>query len=125
MWQLESAATKASSGSTASRTDIGTGTMWGEAEAVVLDVADTDASRYLLDDDMLVVVPTIEGHRPLLVELQALVAEGGAGSPRRSAQDRLSSRDVNVEAELLLNVFFDTRPDEPSGMVANAAESEQ
>ncbi len=33
-----------------------------------------------------VVVATIEGHRPLLVELQALVTPGGAGSPRRSAQ---------------------------------------
>ena len=33
-----------------------------------------------------VVVPTIEGHRPLLVELQALVTGGGGGSPRRSAQ---------------------------------------
>jgi DNA repair protein RadA/Sms len=33
-----------------------------------------------------VVVPTIEGHRPLLVELQALVTDGGGGSPRRSAQ---------------------------------------
>jgi DNA repair protein RadA/Sms len=33
------------------------------------------------------VVPTMEGHRPLLVELQALVAPGaGGGSPRRSAQ---------------------------------------
>ncbi len=33
-----------------------------------------------------VVVPTMEGHRPLLVELQALVTPGGGGSPRRSAQ---------------------------------------
>jgi DNA repair protein RadA/Sms len=33
-----------------------------------------------------VVVPTIEGHRPLLVELQALVTGGSGGSPRRSAQ---------------------------------------
>lgn len=33
-----------------------------------------------------IVVPTIEGHRPLLVELQALVTPGGPGSPRRSAQ---------------------------------------
>lgn len=34
-----------------------------------------------------VVVPTMEGHRPLLVELQALVAGGtSGGSPRRSAQ---------------------------------------
>jgi DNA repair protein RadA/Sms len=33
------------------------------------------------------VVPTMEGHRPLLVELQALVAAGAqGGSPRRSAQ---------------------------------------
>jgi DNA repair protein RadA/Sms len=33
-----------------------------------------------------VVVPTIDGNRPLLVEVQALVAEGAPGSPRRSAQ---------------------------------------
>ncbi|MBK5222438.1 MAG: DNA repair protein RadA [Acidimicrobiia bacterium] len=33
-----------------------------------------------------VVVPTMEGHRPLLVELQALVSAGQGGSPRRSAQ---------------------------------------
>jgi DNA repair protein RadA/Sms len=33
-----------------------------------------------------VVVPTVDGHRPLLVEVQALVAPGPAGSPRRSAQ---------------------------------------
>lgn len=33
-----------------------------------------------------VVVPTIEGHRPLLVELQALVTAEVPGSPRRSAQ---------------------------------------
>lgn len=31
-----------------------------------------------------VVVPTIEGHRPLVVELQALVANGKAAMPRRS-----------------------------------------
>lgn len=33
-----------------------------------------------------VVVPTIEGARPILVELQALVAASGLPSPRRSAQ---------------------------------------
>ncbi|HSL57517.1 MAG TPA: DNA repair protein RadA, partial [Acidimicrobiales bacterium] len=33
-----------------------------------------------------VVVPTLEGHRPLLVEMQALVGPGVPGSPRRSAQ---------------------------------------
>lgn len=33
-----------------------------------------------------VVLPTLEGQRPLLVELQALVAGGVPGSPRRSAQ---------------------------------------
>ncbi len=33
-----------------------------------------------------VVVPTIEGHRPLLVELQALVANSSLPAPRRSAQ---------------------------------------
>jgi len=33
-----------------------------------------------------VVVPTLEGQRPLLVEVQALVAPGHPGTPRRSAQ---------------------------------------
>jgi DNA repair protein RadA/Sms len=33
-----------------------------------------------------VVLPTLEGQRPLLVEVQALVAGGSAGSPRRGAQ---------------------------------------
>lgn len=33
-----------------------------------------------------IVVPTIEGHRPLLVELQALVSSSGLPQPRRSAQ---------------------------------------
>ncbi len=33
-----------------------------------------------------VVVPTLDGHRPLLVEIQALTARTGAPQPRRSAQ---------------------------------------
>ncbi len=33
-----------------------------------------------------VVVPTLEGNRPLLVEVQALVAPSALGTPRRSAQ---------------------------------------
>jgi DNA repair protein RadA/Sms len=33
-----------------------------------------------------VIVPTMEGHRPLLVELQALVTRSSLASPRRSAQ---------------------------------------
>lgn len=50
-----------------------------------------DPSRLFLADRRVgvagsVVVPTIEGHRPLLVELQALVAAEVAGPPRRSAQ---------------------------------------
>lgn len=50
-----------------------------------------DPSRLFLADRRVgvpgsVVVPTIEGHRPLLVELQALVTTESAGSPRRSAQ---------------------------------------
>ncbi len=39
-----------------------------------------------------VVVPTIEGHRPLLVELQALVVKTTLPSPRRSAQGLDSGR---------------------------------
>lgn len=50
-----------------------------------------DPSRLFLADRAVdvsgsVVMPTIEGHRPLLVELQALVSTGTGGSPRRSAQ---------------------------------------
>jgi DNA repair protein RadA/Sms len=33
-----------------------------------------------------IVVPTVDGNRPLLVEVQALVASAGPGGPRRSAQ---------------------------------------
>ncbi|MCB1016855.1 MAG: DNA repair protein RadA, partial [Acidimicrobiales bacterium] len=33
-----------------------------------------------------VVVPTLDGHRPLLVEIQALVTGSDLGNPRRSAQ---------------------------------------
>ncbi|MGZ4704211.1 MAG: DNA repair protein RadA, partial [Acidimicrobiales bacterium] len=39
-----------------------------------------------------VVVPTIEGHRPLLVEIQALVVGSNLPSPRRSAQGVDSGR---------------------------------
>jgi len=39
-----------------------------------------------------VVVPTIEGHRPLLVELQALVTPSNLPAPRRSAQGLDSGR---------------------------------
>lgn len=50
-----------------------------------------DPSRLFLADRRLqvagsVVVPTLEGNRPLLVELQALVAQSALPSPRRSAQ---------------------------------------
>ncbi len=39
-----------------------------------------------------VVVPTLDGHRPLLVEIQALVAGSSIPSPRRSAQGLDSGR---------------------------------
>jgi DNA repair protein RadA/Sms len=50
-----------------------------------------DPSRLFLADRRTgvsgsVVVPTVEGHRPLLVELQALVTHESPGTPRRSAQ---------------------------------------
>jgi DNA repair protein RadA/Sms len=59
----------------------------GEAGLVGLP----DPSRLFLADRRTgvsgsVVVPTVEGHRPLLVELQALVTHESPGSPRRSAQ---------------------------------------
>ena len=50
-----------------------------------------DPSGLFLADRLLgvpgsVVVPTMEGHRPLLVEVQALVTESNLPQPRRSAQ---------------------------------------
>lgn len=47
-----------------------------------------------------VVVPTLEGHRPLVVELQALVAKSGLTMPRRSAQGLDSGRLAMVSAVL-------------------------
>ncbi len=49
-----------------------------------------DPARAFLGDHALgapgsVVAPTLEGSRPLLVEVQALVAPGGGGTPRRTA----------------------------------------
>lgn len=51
----------------------------------------TDPSRLFLSDRAKgvagsVVVPVLDGHRPLLVEVQALVAPSTLASPRRSAQ---------------------------------------
>jgi DNA repair protein RadA/Sms len=59
------------------------------AEAGLAGVA--DASRLFLSDRVIgipgsVVVPTLEGHRPLLVEVQALVVPSPLPTPRRSAQ---------------------------------------
>lgn len=57
-----------------------------------------DASNMLLADRQLgvagsIVVPTIDGQRPMLVEVQALTIKVGAGfTPRRSAQGIESSR---------------------------------
>jgi DNA repair protein RadA/Sms len=47
-----------------------------------------------------VVVPTLDGHRPLLVELQALVAKSPLPTPRRSAQGIDSGRLAMVSAVL-------------------------
>jgi DNA repair protein RadA/Sms len=47
-----------------------------------------------------VVVPTLEGHRPLLVELQALVAKSPLNMPRRSAQGLDAGRMAMVTAVL-------------------------
>ena len=45
-----------------------------------------------------VVVPTLDGHRPLLVELQALVAKSSLATPRRSAQGLDSGRLAMISA---------------------------
>jgi DNA repair protein RadA/Sms len=56
-----------------------------------------DPSKLLLGDRRpgtagSVVVPVIEGRRPILVEIQALVARSALASPRRSAQGLPASR---------------------------------
>jgi DNA repair protein RadA/Sms len=47
-----------------------------------------------------VVVPTLEGHRPLVVELQALVAKSPLAMPRRSAQGLDGGRVAMIAAVL-------------------------
>lgn len=64
-----------------------------------------DASGMLLADRRegvpgSVVVPTIEGHRPLMVEVQALVSPTGLPAPRRSAQGLDSGRLATILAVL-------------------------
>ena len=58
------------------------------AEAGLVEVADP-ARAFLVDHDTpapgSIVAATLEGSRPLLVEVQALVAPSGFGSPRRTA----------------------------------------
>ncbi len=64
-----------------------------------------DPSRLFLADRRAgvpgsVVVPTLDGYRPLLVEVQALVASSGLPAPRRSAQGVDSGRLATVLAVL-------------------------
>jgi DNA repair protein RadA/Sms len=57
-------------------------------EIGLAEVADPSRAFLAEHDDPApgsVVVPTLEGTRPLLVEIQALVAPGGYGAPRRTA----------------------------------------
>lgn len=63
---------------------------------VGLDAVPDPSERFLADRRPGVagstVVPTIEGHRPLLVEVQALVADAAGPNPRRSATGVDSTR---------------------------------
>lgn len=64
-----------------------------------------DPGRLFLSDRQVsapgsVVVPTLEGHRPLLVELQALVARSQLTMPRRSSQGVDAGRVAMVAAVL-------------------------
>jgi DNA repair protein RadA/Sms len=60
-----------------------------EMGAAGLTELDDPARAFLADVDQVapgsVVAPTLEGSRPILVEVQALVAPGPVGSPRRTA----------------------------------------
>lgn len=53
---------------------------------------------------------------PRLVRILRIKVE----TPRRSAADRLATHDADVEAELILNVFFDANRIEPGSAVAAA-----
>jgi DNA repair protein RadA/Sms len=71
-----------------------------------------DPSALFLDDRRAdvpgsVVVPVLDGYRPLLVEMQALTTEGAMGNPRRLAHGVDGNRLAMVLAVLSERVRFD------------------
>jgi DNA repair protein RadA/Sms len=71
-----------------------------------------DPSRLFLEDRRRdvpgsVVVPVLDGYRPLLVEIQALTADGALGNPRRLAHGLDAGRLAMVLAVLAERVRFD------------------
>jgi DNA repair protein RadA/Sms len=71
-----------------------------------------DPSKLFLDDRRAdvpgsVVVPVLDGYRPLLVEVQALTTEGAVGNPRRLAHGVDGGRLAMVLAVLAERVRFD------------------
>ena len=71
-----------------------------------------DPSKLFLDDRRAdvpgsVVVPVLDGYRPLLVEVQALTTDGAVGNPRRLAHGVEAGRLAMVLAVLAERVRFD------------------
>ena len=71
-----------------------------------------DPSRLFLEDRRSdvpgsVVVPVLDGYRPLLVEMQALTTEGAIGNPRRLAHGVDAGRLAMVLAVLAERLRFD------------------
>lgn len=106
------------------------------AEAGLADVPDAGA-LFLADRRPGVpgsaVVPTLDGHRPLLIELQGLVSESAANFPRRSAQGLDAGRlamliavlhrraDINLsQLDVYALAAGGVRIDEPAADVATA-----
>ncbi len=65
--------------------EVGVFEMGEDGLAEVADPARAFLVEHAVDAPGSVVVPTMEGTRPLLVEVQALVAPAGYGNPRRTA----------------------------------------
>jgi DNA repair protein RadA/Sms len=79
---------------------VGLFEMRDDGMAEVVDPAGLLVSTHLGDVPGSVVFPAIDGRRPLLVEVQALVAEGGLPQPRRSVKGIEAARVHQVLAVL-------------------------
>jgi DNA repair protein RadA/Sms len=114
--------------------EVGVFEMREDGLAEVADPARAFLAEHAGDAPGSVVVPTMEGTRPLLVEVQALVSPAGYGNPRRTASGLDPSRLALLIAvlarragvglgthDVYANVAGGLRVDEPAADLALAA----